>query len=157
MGNGYIPKDSEFKDFYGKGHFLPEVKVGISIYNGFYLWGGYGYYKATGKTTPDFQEETEWTQNFWFYGGGYYREFLRSLGFNLRLGGVTTTYKEEALDSEIKETASGFYIGGGIVLSLAHSFFTELELGYISVSNMIDDLSINLGGFKAGIGVGIRI
>jgi hypothetical protein len=156
QGNAYIPKDSDFKDFYGSGHFFPEVKLGITVFKGFYLWGGYGFYKATGKTASQFQEEAKWTQSYLFYGGGYNAGITSSLSANVRLGGVTTTYKEQALDTEIKKTTTGFYAGGSLVFSFVRYVFAELEVGYISVLDDVGDQSLNLGGIKAGIGVGIR-
>ena len=156
QGNAFVPKDAEFKDFYGSGHLFPEVKVGITVFKGFYLWGGYGYYKASGESTPEFREETKWNQSFLFYGGGYKADLTGSLAANVRLGGVSTTYKEQALDIEIKRTTTGFYAGGSLLYSIVRYVFAELEVGYISVSDDIDNRSINLGGLKAGIGIGIR-
>ena len=160
MGNYLSSADEGFEEFYGKSQFYPEVKLGVKIFKGFYLWGGFGFLSARGETEPMLQEETKWTQKFVSFGGGYKAKLSRAIAANLRLGLVFTKYKEEALELELDESASGFIVSGGLIFHLGSIFFTELEIGYLSVSDEIiyDDIvnTIDLGGFKAGIGIGIR-
>lgn len=160
MGNYLSSADEGFQDFYGKSHFYPEVKLGIKIFKGFYLWGGFGSFTATGETEPLLQEETKWTQRFISYGGGYKAKLSSAIAANLRLGILLTKYKEEALELVVDKSDSGFIVSGGLIFHIGTIFFTELEIGYLSVSDEIiyDDIvnSIDLGGFKAGIGIGVR-
>jgi hypothetical protein len=71
MSNYLLPKDEDFKDFYRKIHFFPEVKFDVTIFNEFFLWAGLGVSKVTGETEPRLQEETKWTQNFLSFGCSY--------------------------------------------------------------------------------------
>jgi hypothetical protein len=159
MGNYLSSADQGFEDFYGKSHFYPGVKLGVKIFKGFYLWGGFGVLTATGETEPLLQEESKWTQKFFSFGGGYKAKLSGTIAANLRLGALFTKYKEEALELELKDSASGFIVSGGLIFHIGSIFYTELEIGYLSVSDEIDDDiidSIDLGGFKAGIGIGVR-
>jgi hypothetical protein len=160
MGNYLSSADEGFQDFYGKSSFYPEVKLGIKIFKGFYLWGGFASLSARGETEPMLQEETKWTQKFFSFGGGYKAKLISAIAANLRLGILFTKYKEEALEMELDDSASGFFASAGLVFHIGSIFFIELEIGYLSVSDEIiyDDIvnSIDLGGFKAGIGIGVR-
>ena len=160
MGNYLSSADEGFKNFYGKSHFYPEVKLGIKIFKGFYLWGGFGFLTARGETEPLLLEETKWNQKFFSFGGGYKAKLSGSMAANLRLGALFTKYKEEALELQLKDSASGFIVCGGLIFHIGSIFFTELEIVYLSVSDKIiyDDIvnSIDLGGFKTGIGIGVR-
>jgi hypothetical protein len=156
MGNYFKPADGGFKNFYGENHYYPEFRLNLKLFNGLYLWSSYGFLSAEGTTIPQLNEKTGWKQSFLSFGGGYKAALSGRLSSFFRLGGLYTKYKEEALETTIDDSAFGFVVSASLIFDITGTFFTKLELGYLSVSDTIDNASIKLGGFKGGIGIGIK-
>jgi hypothetical protein len=156
MGNYFKPADENFKSFYGENHYYPEFKLNLKLFNGLYLWSSFGYLSAEGTTIPQLNEKTEWKQAFLSFGGGYKAALSGKISSLFRLGGLYTKYKEEALETIIEDSAFGFVVSASLIYDISGTFYTELEVGYLSVSDTIDNVSIKLGGFKGGIGIGIK-
>ena len=155
-GKFLFPSDKNYKDIYGNNVLYPEFKAEFSVYGNLYAWGGYGFLSATGET-PILKEETKSTQHFISFGLAYINIVPKSLGFKIGAGGIYVKYKEEALGEVLKDSAFGFCVEGGLFYFIGDTFFIQAVVGYISASDKPTDEKIKLGGFNAGIGVGISL
>ena len=157
-GNYLVPADEGFKEIYGSSVFYPELKLGYKMSKSWLLWFRYGYLSANG-TTPVLNREAKTTQHFLSGGPGYMGKISQKLFYTIEAGIFYVKFKEEALDEELSDSAIGFRIDGGLIYRLSQSFFVDMTLGYINASDTIEGLPtpVELGGFKAGIGLGISL
>jgi len=154
-GNYLYPSDSGYKDVYGSSLYYPEFKAGYKLYNGFYIWAGYGFFSEKGTTT-ELGQKAKSTQNFLSFGIGYNGKFSGKLEYKAELGGFNADYKEEAMGEEVTGNSVGFGVETGILYRVWSSFFIKISAGYLSASDKVEEVEIKLGGFKAGIGVEAR-
>ena len=148
-------RDSDYKDVYGSGFFSPSVKAGFRIIRNVYIWTGYGIASAKG-TIPEEEFSAKSNQAFFFVGMRYSRDISKTLGYKVEASVVSISYREEAIDVEVKESAMGFDIQTGLVLNLGKSLFSEFSVGYMYASDQLAEKKVLLGGFKTGLGVGVR-
>lgn len=158
-GNYLSPADTNFKDTYGTGVFFPELKLSYKVFNNISVWAGFGLLSVTGET-PGLLEDAKSSQNIISFGVGYSDNFTPKMGYKVEVGAAYFSYKEEALEEEISDSATGFRADFGIFYNITDTFFAEVIAGYMSASDTLtlfgEDVDIKLGGFKGGIGVGIR-
>ena len=152
-GNFLFPADGNYKDVYGSNVFFPGIRAGYCISNSIYLWLGYDYLSKSG-TTPVLEEEAKSTQHFIGLGAGYRGDFSEKIGYRVQAGVVYFSYKEEALGETVSDSAIGFELEGDLVFHFNERFFILLLLGYGYGSDDVEEVSIKLGGFKSGIGLG---
>ena len=151
----FFSSDDNFKDVYGSTLFYPGIRAGYGITDCIYLWLGYGYLSKNG-TTPLLEEEAKSTQHRIALGAGYRGDFSEKLGYRLQAGILYFSYKEEALGEEVSDSAIGFGLEGSLVLDLGGNFFGLVFLGYDYGTDDVGGVNIKLGGFKTGIGLGVR-
>lgn len=149
--------DSDYKKIYGSGAIVPRVKAGFKIARNFYMWAGYSTVKGKG-TIPGIESEASSAQNFLALGFKYTRDFPGKLGYKLEASVVRVSFSEKALDTEVKESASGFGIEAGLTYPLGkrQRLFTEFSTGMVYASDMVLNKNVTLGGFVAGLGLGIK-
>ena len=153
---GYLMSiDEDFKTVYGTGSVFPQVKAGFMIARNFYIWGGYGTVSTNG-TVPEVNSDAKTSQNFLSVGLKYSRNFSGKLGYKLEASAMKISYKEEALELEIKDSANGFAVELGLLFNMKKRLFTEVSAGFISATDVVLNKKIKLGGFKTGLGVGVR-
>ena len=152
--NYMIPGDEEFRNFYGKGQFYPELKAGFKVSGRFYLWAGYGWFSAK-ETTPVLNLEAKAKQQFLSAGVGYLFKISSKLDYKVEAGLFHVSYKEEALGMEISDSAIGFRLDNAVTFYMNQSLFVEISLAFLTASDTIENRSIKLGGFKTGIGLGV--
>lgn len=161
-GNFLIPASAEFKDIYGSGQFMPELKVGIKISKGLYVWGGVGLLSASG-TTPVLEEEAQSDQLYLSFGAGYEFPLSPKISMKLSAGACSVNYKEESMGIKIDESALGFHIEDELIIKFGKSLFLSISAGYIravdqlEATEFMEVTKITLGGFKAGLGLGVRL
>jgi hypothetical protein len=154
---GYLVSfDSDYKKIYGSGAIFPRVKAGFKIARNFYMWAGYGAVKGKG-TIPEIETEASSAQNFLALGFKYTRNFSEKLGYKLEASVVRVSYSEKALDTEAKDSASGFGLEAGLTYPLGKRLFTEFYTGILYASDMVLNKKVLLGGFSAGLGLGVKI
>jgi hypothetical protein len=153
--NYLIPADKDFKDIYGKGLFYPEIKAGVKVFEGFYVWAGYGFLLAKGTTTL-LAEEAESNQNYFSGGFGYEGRISDRVGYRVETGTFYVNYREEAMGLEVSGSAIGYRIDGGLNMDVLKNVYIEISGGYLAASDSIEGISIKLGGFKTGVGFGVR-
>ncbi len=154
-GSALFPADSGYKDTYGKYVFIPELKACAWIVKGLYLWAGYGYLSKNGQT-PILQLEASSRQHFISLGAGYGGKISARFGYQLELGVTDVSYTEESMGEKVTGSTVGFRINGGLNYKVGKHFLLLAELGYIRATDTFEDNSFTLGGFKAGVGIGIR-
>ncbi len=154
-GNILLPSDSGYKDTYGSARFYPELRLAYALGKGFFLYAGYGLLSASG-TTPGLGADATSTQHFLSLGGGYGGPLGEKLSYKVGLGLFLDSYKEEALDMEITGSAIGFRADAGLCYALSPKISAQVGIGFLSGSDDVDGLSIKLGGFRLGAGVGYK-
>lgn len=153
--NALFPSDSAYRDTYRGIVFLPEVKAAFAISDNFSLWAGYGIVAASGET-PILKIPAESSQGFLAAGAGYRHPL--SAGWSLfgELGLASIAYEEEALGKTAEGSTLGFTVNVGLRRDLADRFFLLAQLGYIYGKKTVEDVTVKMGGAKAGIGAGVR-
>ncbi len=146
--------DSTYKEIYSSSVIIPEFKVGYFIIKDIYIWGGLGFFSKEGKT-PDLGEIAKSSQTFLSFGAGYRGFFTRKFEFTAGIGLSSIKYKEEALGEEVSGSPMGFRLDGSLFYKFNKSIFINFSLGYINGSDDIEDISIKLGGFNTGLGIGV--
>lgn len=154
-GNMLSPADSIYKEVYGDSLFFPEFKLAVKFVKDFYLWVGYGFYSASGETL-ELKLPADSTQYFISFGAGYNGTLSKKLEYLLELGGFYVNYKEEALQTEFEDSAVGFRVDGSLIYRIGKRLFAGLTLGYLAASDEYEQVSIDLGGFKAGLLLGLK-
>lgn len=154
---GYLQAaDESYGDLYGSGTMFPQVRAGFRMARHFYIWAGFGAFSAKG-TIEEVNSEASSSQSFLFFGFNYNRNLSSKLGLKLEASAVNVSYKEEALDMEIKKSTNGFNIETGLVFNFSKRLFTELSAGYLYASDVVIEKKITLGGFMAGLGLGFKL
>ena len=147
--------DSRQKEVYSSGNIYPEIKAGSKVYQDFYVWGRCGFLTANGKT-PILEETAKINYLHLSIGGGYKGNFSERLAYLVELGLLYVNYKETAMGEEVSGSSVGFMLGGGVIFNIGKVFFAEVSLGYLNAKDEVEDITLKLGGIKAGIGFGIR-
>lgn len=159
-GNYLAPGDPNFKEFYSSGVIFPELRMGYHMTDNIYVWAGYGFFTVTGESA-ELSLELKSRQGFFSGGIGYAFGNSSRWSFIGELGLFSCSYKEELGDgiNIFKGSAIGFSIKNGLVYRLSQLFFLEFTLGYASASETIGDetdTQFKLGGFRTGLGIGVR-
>lgn len=149
-----LPADSDYCDIYGDSIVLPEFTANVKITGDWYAWAGYGFLEADG-TTPVFGGEAKSSQDFFFLGAAYRLINSDDIRILLKLGLGGISYKEEALDTTVKESVIGFYADCDFYYNITEYFSLFVSAGYIGGSDTVNDVDIKLGGFKAGGGIAV--
>jgi hypothetical protein len=153
--NMLLPADSDYCDIYGSSIMLPEFTANVKITGDWFAWAGYGFLDADG-TTPVFSGEAKSTQDFIFLGAAYRLAIKGDFNALLKVGIGSISYKEEALDTTIKDSALGFYVDCGLFYDITEYFSVFASAGYMVGSDTVNDEDISLGGFKVGGGLAIH-
>jgi len=154
-GNYLFPADESYKDTYSSSVFLPEVKAGFNLSNNIYIWGGYSFITKSGET-PVLKIETESTQGFIMAGVGYENGLTEKLFINIFGGASYINFKEEAMGTEVSDTAFGYNLGAELRYNLSKTIFVNTGVSYIYGKDTVEEVDVKLGGFIAGVGAGIR-
>ncbi|MCX6581894.1 MAG: hypothetical protein NT166_17120 [Candidatus Aminicenantes bacterium] len=147
--------DSNYKRIYGSGAIFPRVKAGFKIARNFYMWAGYSVLKGKG-TIPEIETDADSAQNFLALGFKYTRDFTGKWGYKLEASTVRVSYSEKALDAEVKDSISGFGLEVGLTYPLGKRLFTEFYTGIQYASDLVFNKKVLLGGFSAGLGLGMK-
>jgi hypothetical protein len=155
-GNILFPTDSGYKDTYGSARFYPEIRLAYALGKGFFLYAGYGLLSASG-TTPGLAVDATSTQHLLSLGGGYGGPLSGKLSYRVGLGLFLDAYKEEAFGAQVSGSGIGFRADAGLCYLLTEKLSAQLGLGFLSGSDTTeDDISVKLGGFRLGAGLGYK-
>lgn len=153
-GNMYSHADESYRDTYSSSTFMPEFQIGFHLKNNLYAGLAYGLFSKEGNT-PILNEPAESTQHVITIRAGYRPMLAEKIGSDLSLGLVDFIYKEAALGVEESGSQLGLAIGAGLFYRISDVILFRLDLNYLMGSKEINEISVKMGGFKAGIGAGI--
>ena len=153
--NALFPADSAYREIYASAVFLPELKLAYSISKCLYAWAGYGRVSVKGETLV-LKEPAESRQGFLAAGAGYRHPLSGDWSLFGELGLASIAYREEALGRTISGSALGFAVNAGVRRDLGARFFLLAQAGYVHGKKTIEDVTVKMGGAKAGIGAGVR-
>ena len=160
--------DADYKSIYGSSAFMPEFALSARIFKQIHLRAAVSFLKQSGSTIAEDvggpQTTTHSQQTFIFIGPEYAAAAGKKMQCRLYAGALFASYKETTEDSSwqaVSGNAGGFEAGTGLWLS----FGARIQAGVIVAFNHITDtitidgesVGIKLGGFKAGVGLGIRL
>ena len=106
-------------------------------------------------TTAVLAEESKTTQHFIAAGAAWRKGLSAKLDGSLYAGLLVVRYREEALGETVKGTALGVEAGGGLRYMLSARLFLSPFVSYLLADDTIAGTKVKLGGFKAGVGVGL--
>ena len=151
-GNYFYPREKAFKDIYGGGLvYGGEISVGIwknlDIWIGGYCFSKNGELSFTGEETS--------LQIVPLGGGLKYRINTGVLSFYGGGGVNYFNYKESNVIGDVKSGAAGFVIKMGAYLKPVDKFLIDIFVEYSYCRITPADFTIDIGGIKAGIGIGV--
>ncbi len=154
----FYPFSSDVREIYKKGGFSYEAEDTISICGGVSLWMNAGSFKKDGRTL-NFHEKTT-IQIYPLSAGFKYTLPLTScVGIYLGIGSSYTTMKVRNLSPFLKDHIRkypwGYVVKSGIIYYFAGSFFIDLYADYYSSKCSIEGRSFDIGGLRAGLGLGL--
>ena len=155
------PADRNFRDFYGKVQFSPELKAGYHFSNSLYLWLGYSFYSAS-YTIPVLLDEADVSQHFLALGVGWETRRGRRLQSDFFAALVLAGFKEQAMGETVKDSALGFEVGTGLRYFLIKKIFVGAALAYSDARISLTETATSLGGrrllggFRLLANLGIR-
>jgi tetratricopeptide (TPR) repeat protein len=150
------PVDTGYKEVYGSGSLFIQVKAGFRLARNFYVWAGYGAISAKG-TIPELESSAKANQAFLLFGLKYTRDFSKKMGYKIEAAIASVKYKEEALEMEVTESTQGFSVETGLVFNLGKRFFSELSIGHLYATDVLPEKKVKIGGFMAGLGLGVKL
>ena len=147
---GYFrPHDMLLKQIYGDGDVIYGGRLGIHVWNGFYIWLSASQYKIISKTT--FSEDK--TTLSLFSACAFLRYSLR-LGFFSPYAGVGFTklsFKEESDLGNVTGNGSNTAYEGGFEIRMNRNFILDFGARYDTIKVKPTGFEIDLGGVQAGV------
>lgn len=150
-GSYFSPTEAAFQDIYGAG-ITYGGEVSIGLWKNLQFWLGGNYYSGDGELTYT-GEETN--LQIIPIGGGLKYEFSKgTLRFYGGIGINYYQYKESNVIGDVNEGGIGFVGKIGVNLNVTRNLFFDLFIDYSYCKMTPADITINIGGIAAGIGLG---
>ncbi len=147
---GYLrPHDMLLKQIYGDGDVIYGGRLGIHVWNGFYVWLSASQYKVISKTT--FSEDK--TTLSLFSACAFLRYSLR-LGFLSPYAGIGFTklsFKEESALGNVSGNGNNSAYEGGFEIRMNRHLILDLGARYDTIKVEPTGFEIDLGGLQAGV------
>jgi len=149
-----FPNDSLLKEIYGEGDVVYGLKLGVHIWNGFYVFVSGMQYKTVGETTQ-LGDITRLVINPVNLSLRYTMP-LRTFNPYMQFGYTHLYFTEESAIHTTEDDGNGFSLVTGVEIQLSKRFILDLGLRYSSVKIQIqvsDELSeeFDLGSFQIGL------
>lgn len=152
-GSFFYPTEQAFKDVYGGGS-MYGGEISLGIWKNLDIWIGGSYFSQYGELT--FTGEETSLQIIPLGGGLKYRLSTGVLSFYGGVGVNFFNYKESNVIGDVKAGAVGFVTKAGAYLEPVNQFVIDFFVEYSYCKITPADFTIDIGGIKAGIGIGIR-
>jgi len=153
-GSYFFPSEQAFKDIYGSGlRYGGEISLGI--WKNLDVWIGGDYFSQNGELTYTGEESS--LQIVPLGGGLKYRITTGVLSFYGGAGVNYFNYKESNVIGDLKAGAVGIVAKAGAYLEPVNQFVIDFFVEYSYCRMTPADFTINIGGVKAGIGIGVRL
>ena len=150
---GYFqPQDPLVKEIYGKGDMIYGARMGIRVWQGFYLWLSAAQFQIISKTTFTGDKTT-----LTLLPVSVFLRYSIGLGFFNPYAGVGFTYLSFKEESQIIPNTRGsgrnVSVEAGFELKMNRHFSLDLGARYAKIMAKPDvgDVEIDLGGLQAGV------
>ena len=147
--------DSGFREVYGAGGFMPGLRLEAALGGSVSIYAAYGYFTQKGET-PLMGHECDSTQHHAAAGAAWRRSLSPKLDGFLHAGLAYVRYSEKAMDEEISGGALGAEAGAGLDFKISSRLFVQPFVSYLYAGDTVDGAKVKLGGFRAGLGLGVR-
>jgi hypothetical protein len=170
--NNFTGQESQYRIFF-------EAKAAVKVWGNIYLWASHGYFPISddwtgwdskNSFTKDISVERTLGKRIISGGIGYFAGFFEKDQFALRVEAgacsitnniSTTTSSIDKGEALLVETTSQAGIGLrgnlSVTYGLYKNIFAELSGGYMYVTDKIDDVRTDLGGWHLELGLGINL
>jgi opacity protein-like surface antigen len=149
----YFVVDPIYKDTYGSGNLIYNGFLGYDLSKRFEIRAEVGYFKDKGETTLT-REEIKFSMIPVLIGVRVKFVKIGKLNPYLGVGVDFCSFKERARLGDTSGSTTGFHLEGGSYVAMGQRFHVDLNLRYIKADARPLDERINLGGWRAGVGVG---
>lgn len=146
----YWPNDENIKEFYGKSEVIYGGKLGVHVWQGFYVWFAASHYKAIGETIYNTELSLSMT-------------FLSAfLSYNVRLGifspyaGIGFThlsFNEEFNFDNVSGNGNNVAFESGCEVKIHRYFSLDIGARYAQIKVNPTGNETDLGGLQLGIGL----
>ena len=153
-GSYFYPTEQAFKDIYGGG-LMYGGEISMGIWKNLDVWIGGYYFSQYGELT--FTGEETSLQIIPLGGGLKYRITTGVLSFYGGAGVNYFNYLESNVIGDVTAGAVGFVGKAGAYLESLNRFVIDFFVEYSYCSMTPADFTIDVGGIKFGIGIGVRL
>ena len=152
----YSVKDSLFQDIYGSGNLMFGASLSFNLVWKIELRAEANYLQSTGHMTAS-QEELKFTL-MPFVIGARVKVLEKKLSPYVGFGVNICSYKEDYPErfEGVSESVTGFHFEIGSYFNLPRNFYADINIRYIKLDAEPYDEVIELGGLRAGFGIGYR-
>ena len=152
-GSYFRPTDQFFRDIYGNGTSWGG-ELGFRFTERIGVWAGGDYFSKVGKLI--FTEEETKVRIAPLTAGAKYYLSLGKLMPYVGAGLGYFQYKETNSIGTVEKGDIGFLVRAGFIFKLGAAFFMEIQGAWSTCSVQPLEVKANLGGFSAGIGLGLE-
>ena len=152
-GGYFLPTEKVFRDVYDGGGLSYGGEFDFRVSGGLSVWLGADYFKKDGKLTFT-QEATTLTLKP-ISGGVRYSLGVGMMRPYVALGVTYVKYREESVIGSIDEGDVGFLGQVGVRLGFASRFFLDVQGRYSTCKAKPGDVTADLGGLLASLGLGV--
>jgi len=153
-GSYMAPNDAAFKEVYGQGGFVPELRLHMYLGPMLYIWGGAGIFAKKGLT-PELKNDAKSSQLYFSLGGGLSVKLGDKLNLRIGPGLFLVSYREKSAGYEQSGSRIGIRADADFLYALGARFVAGLTAGFATASDTVDGVSFKMGGFKAGAVLGL--
>ncbi len=153
-GSYFYPTEQAFKDIYGGG-LMYGGEISLGIWKNLEIWVG-GYYFSRYSELTYTGEET-YLQIVPLGGGLKYKITTGLLSLYGGAGVNYFDYQESNVIGDVQSGAVGFVAKVGGYLEPVDKFVIDIFVEYSYCKMTPDYYTIDIGGIKAGIGIGVRL
>jgi opacity protein-like surface antigen len=152
-GSYFNPTDQVFRDIYGNGMSWGG-ELGFRLTKRIAIWAGGDYFSKIGKLNFT-EEETKVRIAPLTVGAKYYLALGRLMPY-AGAGLGYFQYKETNSIGTVEKGDIGFVVRTGLVFKLGAPFFMDVQGTWSTCSVQPLGVQANLGGFSAGVGLGLE-
>ena len=149
----YSLPDSIYRDTYGSGNLMCGAFLSCDLMRNFELRGEVSYFKDTGVMTLT-KEAITFSMIPVVIGVRIKLIEIKNLRPYLGAGAGLYFFKERVRIGDTSDSTAGYHVEGGSYISIGKRFFIDLNLRYVKADTKPYDETLNLGGFRVGIGGG---
>jgi hypothetical protein len=153
-GNLFSGSSGGYQKIYGKLVFMPEIKIIGLIFRNFTAWGSLGFISKNGYI-EEVAEPSKIQQTMFGIGIGYAHKLSAVLRLRGELGLAFISFQEQAMEETANGSGMGWKIGANLDYFIGEKMFVTLVTAYCTASDEAETGKIKLGGFQAGVGLGV--